>query len=494
MKIAIRARALIAIPRSLEAQPKWKSNMPRSLTILCFVSLLQILSSAVQAEDVFDMDSIRDPSTLDIKVLQDWRTVDGPVATRQKLVTINVGEIWHGQDYRLPVRMVVPADRKARGFHLTGGNSPKKLERVVKPRGVDLQLLKGGVGLVMTVVQEPGSYGQHELGGRSEARFVKSLNPHHKIQYWAWPATLMRAITTAYAETEHFEKGKVAATGGSKNGASPSMAIIHDERMTALHATVSPIWDSPLRLCDQKMRDQHLADGGKQRGFSGGHYGPNFNQRALDAGHSWEDLQAFTKDISDQVFVSRNLPALRDRRVEMLFHPGTHDMVAYDMAWGGLHHPSIPLYLGANTGHGKRGHPDIERDQQNKSAFLLRHFFPNEVKQPLLTSPKITTKLTDNALKVSVRFAPDSKEESGRIWWIYDRGEDGSPRYLNEPIPDANSKEMEYDPDNGVWTAEIKIDSNASRIDVFSNHRKTIKYGENSYRTYLSSPYTRVEW
>jgi len=466
----------------------------KELIITLFALSFQGLSITAKALEVFDMDAMRDPDTLEIEVLQDWRTVKGPnIATRQKLVTINVGEIWPGQDYRLPVRMVVPADRKARGFHLTGGNAPRNLARETRPRGVNLELLKGSVGLVMTVVQEPGSYGEVELGGAAEARFARSLNPRHKIQYWAWPATLMRAITASYAETEHFEEGNIAVTGSSKNGASPSMAIIHDERMTAVHAAVSPIWDSPLRLCDRKAWDQHLAAGGQQRGFSGGHFGPNFNQRALNAGHTWKDLQGFARDVSDQVFISRNLKTLRARDVEMLFHPGTHDMVAYDMAWGGAHHPSIPLYLGANSGHGKKGHPKIERDQQNKTAFLLRHFFPDKVTELLLTPPAMETKIADDVLQVTVRFAPNSGERSGRIWWIYDRGPDGSPRYLEELIPDQNTKEMTCNADRGVWTVEIKLDSEASSIDLFSNHRKTITYRENIYPTVMSSPYTRVE-
>ena len=58
----------------------------------------------------------------------------------------------------------------------------------------------------------------------------------------------------------------------------------------------------------------------------------------------------------------------------MLFHPGTHDFVAFDMAWGGKHHPTIPVYLGANTGHGKRGHPKTERDQQNKAGVYAQAF------------------------------------------------------------------------------------------------------------------------
>jgi len=173
------------------------------------------------AGEIFDMDAICDPGTLEVEVLQDWHIVHGQIATRQKLVTINVGEMWPRQEYRVPVRMVVPADGKAKGFHLTGGNTPARLEKDAKPNPLDQELLKGGVGLVFTVVQEPGTYGERELARAAERRFAETLNPRYKIQYWAWPATLMRAITTAYVETNHFEKGKVAATGGSKNGASP---------------------------------------------------------------------------------------------------------------------------------------------------------------------------------------------------------------------------------------------------------------------------------
>jgi hypothetical protein len=439
---------------------------------------------------VFDMDEIRDPSTLQIKVLQDWHKVQGPIATRQKLVTINVGDLWPGQEYRIPVRMVVPANRKAKGFHLTGGSSPSRLQKDARPNPTERELLEGGVGLVITVVQEPGTYGQRALSQATEKRFAETLNPRVKIQYWAWPATLMRSITTAYAETDHFEKGKVAASGGSKNGASPSMAIIHDERMTAVHATVSPIWDSPLRLNDEDAWKELRAQPGRRGGFTGGHFGPNFNEDVLDAGGTWKDLQNFARDISDDVFISRNLKALRKRGVDMLFHPGTHDFVAFDMAWGGKHHPTIPVYLGANSGHGKRGHPKTERDQQNKSGFMLKHFFPDETKGDLLAPPQVKSERKDKTLNVNVSFDPGSGEESGRIWWIFDRAPDGSPNYISEMIPDNQTMEMKRQ--GNQWTATIKLDPKAKRIDFFSNHRKTLRYKESPYRTYMSSPYTRV--
>ncbi len=461
--------------------------------LFCATALMLLANPVCKASTtVFDMGAIQDPDTLETETLQDWHFVSGPIATRQKLVTINVGDLWEGQEYRIPVRMVVPENQKAKGFHLTGGSTPSRLEMATKPNRLERDLLSSGVGLVYTVVQEPGSYGQRELAATAGKRFAETLDPHYKIQYWAWPATLMRAITTAYAETDYFEKGKVAVTGSSKNGASPSMAILHDERMTAVHATVSPIWDSPLRLCDRKAWNELESQPGRRGIFSGGNFGPAFNRAALAAGHTWSDLQKFTADIADEVFVSRNLEQLRQRKVDMLFHPGTHDSVAYDLAWGGAHHPDIPVYLGANTGHGKRGHPRGEQDQQNKHAFVLKHFFPEQVQGALLSPPDTTHSLENRILKVEVKFPENSPAESGRIWWIFDRAPDGSPNYLNELIPNENVSEMQYDPSQDAWTAEIPIKPGMSRVDFFSNHRKTIRHKNESYATYLSSPYTRI--
>ena len=68
--------------------------------------LLLFCSTTVFGMNVFDMNEIRDPDTLEIKVLQNWHQVKGLIETRQKLVTINVGDLWSGQEYRVPVRMV----------------------------------------------------------------------------------------------------------------------------------------------------------------------------------------------------------------------------------------------------------------------------------------------------------------------------------------------------------------------------------------------------
>jgi len=455
-----------------------------------------------EAGSQFDMRKILDPSTLGVKVLVDWHDVKGECPTRQKLITIRVGELWGGQDYRIPVRMIVPADRKAKGFHLTGGHRLESIKRDVRPQRLDAELLSGGVGLVFTIVQEPRTFGQGELARAMSERFIKTLDPHYSIQYWAWPATLMRAVTAAYAEKGHFEKGKVATSGGSKNGATPSEAILHDKRITAVHATVSPICDSPLRLCDRAAWDKLNAYNRQyakkhnlnpervmNHRFLGGTFGPIYNRGALASGHKWEDIQKLAVRLADHVFISRNLKQLKARGVDMYFHPGTHDVVAFDAAWCGSKFPQIPIYLRANSGHGKRGHPAGERGEQNKTAFLMRHFFGGE---PMLTAPSVSYEVKGGVLSVRVKFKDGSGETNGRIWWIYDRGPDGSAAYISEMIPDDQWKDMKYDAAGKAWGAEIKLKTGASHIDFFSNHGKSAQHGSRKYRTYISSPYTRV--
>ncbi len=460
-------------------------------------------------EPLLNMQELLDASTLQAKMVQDWHRVKSSVPTRQKLITIRVGELLPGKEYRVPVRMIVPMDRKAKGFHLTGGHQQSRIERDAHPRGVEKDLLEGGVGLVYTMVQVLGQSGQGELGDAARRKFAETLNPRYSIQYWGWPAALVRATTAAYAEKDHFEPGKTALSGSSKNGASPSIAIIHDKRMTAVHAGVSPIWASPLRLCDRKTWDElrkynesYVAKLKKKdpglrtsrllrHAFLGGTYGPVYNNEALAAGKKWKELEALAARMADQVFISRNLKALKARKVDLFFHPGTHDFVAFDIAWGGKHHPGIPLYLRTNSGHGIRErHPAREKDEENKTAFLLNHFFGG--KDSFLEPPAVSTSIEGKRLSVTVTFKPDSRAESGRIWWMFDRGPDGSAAYITDTFPDEQWKDMKFDSDKNAWTAEIDLALGASRIDFFSNHRKTIRHGSEKHSSYLSSPYTRV--
>ena len=127
------------------------------------------------------MEQIRDEASLKTEVITDWHLVRAEVPTRQKLMTISVGELWPGQDYRVPVRLIVPAQNSAAGFHLTAGHSPKEFKNDTELNPLEKELVSGGVGLVHTMVQEPGAMGQKGLGEEMYRRFIETLNPHYSI-------------------------------------------------------------------------------------------------------------------------------------------------------------------------------------------------------------------------------------------------------------------------------------------------------------------------
>lgn len=450
------------------------------------------------ASELFDLDSIRDPDALVSETIKDWHHVDGVLPTRQKVISMLVHDLIPGSPYRIPVRLIVPENTRAKGFHLTGGHRLEDFSREVRLSETDRQLLRRGIGRVQTMVQVLQQSEQGDLGAKLDAEFIRTLDPKYSIQYYSWPLTLMKAITAAMKEESYFERGKIAMSGGSKNGATPSLVLNVDDRTTAVHGTVSPIWDSPLRLCNEeawenlRSHELEVGQGNRMHPFLGGTFGPIYNRKALSAGHSWESLQGLAERMADLAFVSRNLDSLSARGAEMMFHPGTHDFVCFDLAWGGLHHPDIPLYLEANSGHGIRPpHPMAERKDDNLEAFLFQHFFDDF--EGRLPTPIVRSERKDDRLLVSVEFPVGAGAENGRIWWIYDRGPDGSHAYLEGRIPDEQSKSMKRSADSNTWMAEIPLAPGYKRIDFFSNHQKSLSYQDQVLETVISSPYQRVD-
>ena len=94
-------------------------------------------------------------------------------------------------------------------------------------------------------------------------------------------------------------------------------------------------------------------------------------------------------------------------------------------------------------------------------------------------------------MKVTVNFKADSNEESGRIFWIYNRAPEGSVAYLEELFPEDQWKEMKLNRTNNSWIAEIEIPENVLQIDFFSTHGIIVERNDKKYQTYISSPYTR---
>ncbi len=184
--------------------------------------------------------------------------------------------------------------------------------------------------------------------------------------------------------------------------------------------------------------------------------------------------------------VTENWEQLIERDVDVLFQPGTHDWVAYDVLWGAQNHPQLPVYYKPNGGHEQKPHGAAFKDNQNTEAFLWNHFFGGE---SLLKPPTSSHEVDQDKLSVSVRFDEGPQPISGRIWWIYDRAPAGSAPFLHVQIPEDQWMDMERDAKTGAWTATIPLKDGFSRIDFFSNHGHKV----NGYKQYLSSPYTRVE-
>jgi hypothetical protein len=481
-------------------------RLTASLVILAALTIVEMSAAALAEDsgvkhDVFKTEEILDESTLDIKILEDWHPVGD---TRQKLIEINVADWWPGQDYRIPVRMIVPLEGKAKGFSITGANPLETLMKDSQPTDFQEKLLAGGVGIVKTHVkafrQIPGKQG---LEQKLMRRFMKDLNPRYTT-LWIWSMTLMRATTAAYAETDHFEKGKVAGSGSSKNGLSPAVALINDERFTATCSDHAFAYYSSTRRGDREAKAKVVAankaffeavkagdidlDQSRGRIYQRVMVGSerSMDKMAVRAGRSMDELQTFADRLLSSVCVTENWDRLMERGVDILFQPGTHDYVAYDILWGAQNHPQLPVYYEPNGGHDQMPHVAAAKDEQNRDAFLWHHFFGCE---SLLSPPSSSHEVIGDKLKIRVRFENGPQPKSGRIWWIYDRAPAGSAPFLHVPIPEDQWMDMKHDAKTGAWTATIRLEEGASRIDFFSNHGRMV----NGYQQYFSSPYARVE-
>ena len=477
-----------------------------SLTFISFIGVTFFATptraAPVTEEPLFSTEEILDESTLEPRILQEWHPVG---TTRQKLIEINVAQWWPGQDYRIPVRLIVPLEGKAKGFSITGANAYEGLMEDSRPTDFEAKLLAGGVGIVETHVkafrQIPGKRG---LEQKMMRRFMQDLNPRYTT-VWIWSMTLMRATTAAYAETDYFEKGKVAGSGSSKNGISPAVALINDERFTATCSDHAFAYYSPTRRGDSKERakageankaffaavkagdiDLDPECGRVFRRVMVGAEG-GMDSMALRAGKSRDEMQSFAERLLTGACVTENWDRLMKRGVDVMFEPGTHDYVAYDVLWGAQNHPQLPVYYQPGGGHYQTPHVATAKDEQNRDAFLWNHFFGGE---PLLSPPTSDHTVEKEKLRVTVRFKDGPQPKSGRIWWIYDRAPAGSAPFLHAPIPEDQWADMERDPKTGSWTANIPLKEGAFRIDFFTNHG----HMANGYQQYLSSPYTRVEF
>ena len=67
--------------------------------------------------------------------------------------------------------------------------------------------------------------------------------------------------------------------------------------------------------------------------------------------------------MGQRVSIAENWDRLMERGVDILFQPGTHDYVAYDILWGAQNHPQLPVYYEPNGGHSQTPHHAAAKDE-----------------------------------------------------------------------------------------------------------------------------------
>lgn len=444
----------------------------------------------------FHMPTMTDTNTLDIVVVEDWHvdTIDG--TTRQKLIDIHVDDWWEGVEIRVPVRLVVPLKGTVEGFVISGSGLNEPFDGDEPVSASDRIALDAGAGVVTTRIKSlnPDHYPDLPPEGVLRARFAETLDWRYS-EYYLWGAIMMRSITAAF-DDELFLPGPVIAYGNSKNGMTPLIASIHDERITAVRSTHAFTTYTPIRaheptaIAQVESANQAFAaaraDGLPQGDQPWNYYAKGFEnlvEAAAPSGWTTIEVMAAIDRVADDLYVSENWDELTKRGVEIFSIPGSHDWVAYDVPGTGAALPGLRTYIVPNGGHARAGHPEAPSKDVD-AAFFAEQLAGVDGG---LETPEISTAINGDTLEVTVTFPDGGVPEESKIFWLYDRGPDGSAWYLYELFPENNWAEMTGR--GSTWTASIPIESGHTSIDLITTH--TVTVGDNIIP--ISAPYTRVE-
>lgn len=452
----------------------------------------------------YDMTEVRDVSTLETKVIEDWKPLAKDPALRAKVVEITVCEWWPGRKVRLPVAMLAPVGKTCTNVLIENmGLQP----RPPMPAGAKLRLLKEhGVGLVfigMVPITDMEPVGRLHL--EMEEHFVQTKDARY-TPAWIWGLSDMRALTAAVAEKEVFQPKKVITTGGSKRGVGAAAACIADDRITAMMPVVAPIIDSPggpyvegtMNPEITKMNEAFLAAMTSEVGRNAmlvRQKARSDERLTLEAVKAAGWSEAEIRDASSLAWevcrTTNYLDALQKRGVDILYCQGTNDNVSPGLIELGEKFPQLPVYLMPGGQHGGAkeagftlpvaSQPDVDA---NLYAFAMHHFYDA---RRLIAAPKLTATFDKAAHRVSVKVVfPDGTEpQENALHWSVNR----HPDY---------SMQMEFDPWSSVplqktgpatYTGEAKIEGEPKTVDVVTVHR----HNEADTTLTVSSPEVRLK-
>lgn len=460
----------------------------------------------------FDLAAIREATTLETRVVQDWKPAPNDPSIRQKLIEITICEWWPGQKVRLPVTLNAPSSGgPCRNMII--GNMGLAL-RSTLPTGATLRLLKEhgvGVALVgMGTIDAMQPAGKLHLGMREhllqtkDARFTPS---------WIWGLSDMRGLTAALAEQDVFQPTKVLATGGSKRGVGAAAAGIHDDRFTAILPVVAPPLGNPggayVVGTDApeitQANEQFLVDLAAKRI-------PNLSttahaalvarqdrraderitlEQARAAGWSEGEISAMNDRAWDICRTTGYLGAIQKRGLEIFYNVGTNDSVSPALVELGRRFPDFPIYIVPGGQHGgpkdagfTRQVPSLPEVEENLFAFAQHHFFGA---RSMIAAPKVQTAWSpkSQSLRVTVKFQNGEDPPENQLSWSVNRH---PPYTLAFEYDTWTSSPLKRD-GAGEFHGEIKLAEGDETVELLTTHRHTVK----NLSLSISSPLVRVE-
>ncbi len=459
--------------------------------ILIFLASIICIAAPARADITigrYDMASVRDVSTLETRVIEDWKPLAKDPSLRSKLVEITVCEWWPVQKVRLPVAMLAPADKVCTNLLIENMSLAPK---VPMPAGAKLRLLKEhGVGLVfigMVPITDMEPVGKLHL--LMEEHFVRTKDARY-TPAWIWGLSDMRALTAAIAEKDVFQPKKVLTTGGSKRGVATAASCIADDRITAMMPVVAPIIDSPggpyvegtLDPKITKMDDDFLAAMQSEVGRKA----MLVRQKARSderltlesvkaAGWSDAEIKAASSLAWEVCRTTNYLDALRKRGVEILYCDGSNDNVSPGLIELGEKFPQLPVYIMPGGQHGGAkeagftkpvaSQPDVD---ENLYAFAMHHFFGT---RRLVGSPRLTVapEKGTHRCTVSVVFPDGTEPQANDLFWSVNRHPDYT--FLME-FDEWKSAPLQKT-GNGSYKGEVTLDGDVKTVDFISVHRHT---------------------
>ncbi len=484
-------------------------------SLIAFSLALSVGFTALQAEVVagkYDLAAVRDASTLETRVVEDWHPAAKDPTVKQKLVEITICEWWAGQKVRLPVTFnVLATGGVCTNVIISNAGLPVK---AALPSGAMLRLLKeNGVGVVligMDTVDTMAPVGKLDVGMKEH--FLKTKDARY-TPAWIWGMSDMRAITAAMAEKDVFQPQKVLVTGGSKRGVATAAAGIFDSRVTAILPVVAPIIDSPGGPYVEgtappeitRMNEQFLADLGAGKITNA----PVSAQAALvyrqkvraderitlqqarEAGWSESEIRAASTLAWEVSRITNYLPALRKRGLEIFYNEGANDNVSPGLATLGERFPDLPIYVVPGGQHGGSKETGFLRQvgslpevNENLYAFAQHHFFHA---RPLVATPKIKWRWDKSVrlLTVMVTFPDHSEPQKNTLWWSVNK----HPDYTLAMEYDAWQSVTLQPTARGTFTGEVTLAGDLETVDFVTVHQDT----RNGSTLTLSSPLRQIK-